>query len=73
MLRFSIDLDFHDRIPVARPHNLVWDSFDLLLDLFEFATHKPFDGIDGVARIGDGLSLGCITDDALSRFGKGHD
>src|SRR5205814_8221374 len=39
----------------------------------ELAAHEALDGIDGVLGIGDGLSLGDLTHQTLTRLREGHD
>jgi hypothetical protein len=53
--------------------DLVGHAFDFLLHLVELAAHEALDGINRVARIGDGLALGGLADDAFAGLGEGDD
>ena len=49
-------------------------SVGLAVDVdFIVGAHLALDGDDGAIRIGDGLALGDLADEALAVLGKGHD
>ena len=61
------------RVAVGGLHDLVRHAFDFLLHLVEFAAHEALDGINRVARVGDGLALGGLADQALAALGERDD
>src|SRR5262249_53497871 len=54
--------------------DLVRGGEDRVLDLGArpLAADEPLGGVDGVLRVGDGLALGDVPDQALAGLGDGH-
>ena len=73
VLRLAVHFHFHGGVAVGGLHDLVRHAFDFLLHLVEFAAHEALDGINRVARVGDGLALGRVADDALAGLGERDD
>ena len=73
LLRLAVHFHFHGGVAVGGLHDLVRHAFDFLLHFVKFAAHETLDGINRVARIGDGLALGGVADQALAGFGERHD
>ena len=59
-------------VAVGRLDDLVRARVELVLDLvgLELASHEALDGVDGVLRVGDGLPLGDLPDEALAARGE---
>ena len=53
--------------------NLEGHHLHLVVHFVEAAAHKALDGEDGVLRVGDGLTLGHLADEALSALGEADD
>ena len=70
VLGLAVHFHFHRGVAVGGLDDLVRHAFDFLLHLVEFAAHEALDGIDGVARVGDGLALGGVADQPLAALGE---
>ena len=68
LLRLVAELDLDVGVAVLALDDLERHVLRLLADLGEFAADEALRGIDRVARIGDGLPLGGLSDDALPRL-----
>ena len=73
LLRLAVHFHFHGGVAVGSLHDLVGDALDFFLHFIEFAAHEALDGINRVARIGDGLALGGFADEAFAGLGEGDD
>ena len=73
MFGFAVHFHFHGDVAVGGLDDLVGYAFDFLRHFVEFAAHEAFDGIDGVARVGDGLALGRLADEPLAALGERDD
>ena len=51
--------------------HFVGDFADFIGDFAVAAAHEALDRIDRVLRVGDGLALGGLADEALAVFGEG--
>ena len=58
---------------VALLDDLEGDHLHLVVDFVVAAAHEALDGEDGVLRVGDGLALGDLADEALAAFGEADD
>ncbi len=72
-LGLAVHFHFHGGVAVGGANDFVGDAFEFLLDLVEFAAHEALDGIDGVARVGDGLALGRLADEPFAALGERDD
>ena len=72
-LRFAADFDLHVGVAIAGGHDLVGHALVGVGEFDEFAAHEALHGEDGVAGIGDGLTLGSVAHDALAAFGECDD
>ena len=72
LLGLAFNVHFDGGVAIRRAHDLVGDALDLFADFIELAAHEPFDGVNGVARVGHGLALRGVADDAFARLGEGH-
>ena len=68
-IRMAVDI--HARSVVLTLYDLIRDSFDLLGDLIVGLAHKALYRIDGIVRVGDGLTLGGVADLSLSAVREG--
>ena len=73
LLRLAVHFDFDRHVAVGRLHDLVRHAFDFFLHLIKLAAHEALDGVNRVARIGDGLTLGRVAHDALAALGESYD
>jgi hypothetical protein len=62
LFRLAVDFDFDGGVAVLAFDDFVRHAFDFFLHLVKLAPHEALDGINRVARIGDGLALGGIAD-----------
>jgi hypothetical protein len=67
--------DLEPGVAVLVLDDSIGDTRSLLLDLgaAEFLPHQPFDGVDGVFRVGRGLALGHLTDQTFAARRERHD
>ena len=69
--RVFLAVDFgHGHVAAARGH-FVGDFADFIGDFAIAAAHEALDRIDRVLRVGDGLALGGLADEAFAVFGEG--
>jgi len=68
-----LSLHGHARVAVRRADDAVRDHLHLVADLFVAAPHEPLDRVDGVLRVRDGLPLGDLSDEPLSRLREPDD
>ncbi len=73
LLGLALHFDFHGGVAVGGAHDLVGDALDFLLHLVELAAHEALDGINGIARVGDGLAFGGIAHQAFAGLGESDD
>ena len=73
LLGLAVHFHFHGGVAVGGLDDFVGDAFDFLLHFVEFAAHEALDGIDRVARVGDGLALGGFADEPLAALGERDD
>ena len=64
--------DVHAGVAVLPASDLVGHHLHLFRDFVEAASHETFDGENRVFRIGDGLALGNLSDQALAALGERH-
>ena len=60
-------------VAIGGSHDFVGNEFAFAVTFGEFASHQAFDGEDGVLGVGDGLTLGGLSDEAFAVFGESHD
>ncbi len=65
-------VDLHPYRIVIAAHHLVRHHLLLLLHLVMGTPHKALDRINGVLRVGYGLTLGGLTDKTIARLGEEH-
>jgi hypothetical protein len=73
--RILLAVLFDPRVAVRRLRNLVRDELLVLLDhrIVVAAADQALHCEDGLFRIGDGLALGRLTDEALAIVSERHD
>ena len=68
LLGLVADLHLDGGVAVFAGHNLVGEILRLFADLGELAADQALGRKDGVLRVGHGLALGGLADDALTGF-----
>ena len=58
---------------VALLDDLVGDHLHFVVDFVVTTAHEALDGEDGVFRVGDGLALGHLANEALAGLGEADD
>jgi hypothetical protein len=61
------------RIAIGGGDDLVWQALIRFIQLSKLAAHEALDGENGVAGVGHGLALGCLTDDTFAAFRESDD
>jgi hypothetical protein len=69
-LRFAFNFDFDASVAVWTRNYLIGNTLLLFVHFGEFAAHEAFDGVNRVARIGDGLPFRSIADQSLARLAE---
>ena len=70
LLGLTFDFDLDRSIAIGGANYFVGDTLGLFGNLIKFAAHEPFDRVDGISRIGDGLAFGRFADQTLAGFAK---
>ena len=70
-MQLALHVDAH--VAVRRLDDLVWNHLHLFRHFLELSSHEAFDREDGVFGIGDGLTLGHLSDEALPALGERDD
>ena len=71
--RVALALDLDGGDVVLAGDDLIRNALDLVLDLAHLAAHEALDGKDRVLRVGDGLTLGDLTDETLAVLREADD
>ena len=72
-LLLAVDVEFDVGIAVGRLDQFVGDAFVLIFEFVELAPHEALDREDGVGRVGHGLALGGLADEAFAVLGESDD